>query len=87
MVASLAIRHSFCEIHRLLTSETPPSWVFKHLKLEVFILNSDYIFICLKKTQKHCLDSVLVLQSLCNHNFSAFTTPNEDIYLLYQDVI
>lgn len=58
MAASLAIRHSLHEIPHLLTSETL-SWGFKHLKLEVFILSSDYIFIWLKKTLKHRLGSVL----------------------------
>lgn len=82
MAASLAIRHSLHEIPHLLTSETL-SWGFKHLKLEVFILSSDYIFIWLKKTPKHRLGSVL--QSLYNLSFSAFTTLNDNTFLLHKD--
>lgn len=81
MAASLAIRHSLNEIPHLLTSETP-SWGFRHSKLKVFILSSDYIFIWLKKTQKHCLGSVL--QILYNLSFS---TLNDNTFLLHQDVL
>lgn len=80
MAASLAIRHSLHEIPHLLTSETP-SWGFRYSKQEVFILSSDYIFIWLKKTQKHCLGSVL--QSLYNLSFSTLN----DTFLLHQDVL